>query len=201
MPKKVDHISRRASIAVAVWQLMARGGLEAVSMRHVAAGAGMSLGQVQHYFPTKDELLAFAYEQVAEQVADRVRAPETPDPTDEEPRPRDVLLATLAELLPLDEDRELDAQISVAFLTRAAVSPELATRLRKAHAQLQDLIADQLRRGQRRGVVPLHLEPAREARTLLAFVDGLTVHVLVGHHTPEDAEQAIDDYLDTLFTG
>ncbi|HEX6355048.1 TetR/AcrR family transcriptional regulator [Actinophytocola sp.] len=201
MPKKVDHFSRRASIAAAVWQLMARGGLEAVSMRHVAAGAGMSLGQVQHYFPTKDELLAFAYELVAEQVAGRVRAPEALEPTDEEPRPRDVLRDALTELLPLDEDRELEAQITVAFLTRAAVAPELATRLRKAHAQLQDLIADQLRRGQRRGVVPLHLEPGREARTLLSFVDGLTAHVLVGHHTPEDAEQAFDDYLDTLFTG
>jgi AcrR family transcriptional regulator len=203
MPKKVDHHSRRAAIAGAVWQLMARGGLEAVSMRHVAAGAGMSLGQVQHYFPSKNELLAFAYELVAEEILDRVRNPETPPaaPADEEPTPRETLYIALVELLPLDEDRELEAHISFAFLAKAAVNPELAARLRKNHAALQGIIVDQLRRGQRHGSVPIRLDPAHEARTLVAFIDGLTAHILSGQHTPEDADHALENYLDGLFTG
>jgi AcrR family transcriptional regulator len=200
MPKKVDHHSRRASIAEAVWQVSAHGGIEAVTMRHVAAAAGMSLGQVQHYFTAKDELLAFAYELLTDRVAARVSQRDDP-PETEEPRPRDIVREALAELLPLDEERRTEAHFLLMFLARSAVSAEFAARLGKAHADLHAFVADQIRRGQRRGMVAVHLDAAREARTLLAVLDGLTTHVLVGHHTAQDAEQALDDHLDGLFTG
>lgn len=200
MPKKVDHHSRRASIAEAVWQVSAHGGIEAVTMRQVAAAAGMSLGQVQHYFTTKDELLAFAHDLLTDRVAARVSQREDP-PDAEEPRPRDIVREALAELLPLDEERRVEAHYLLMFLARSAVSAEFGARLGKAHADLHAFVADQIRRGQRRGMVAVHLDAAREARTLLAVLDGLTAHVLVGHHTPQDAEQALDDHLDGLFTG
>jgi TetR/AcrR family transcriptional regulator, transcriptional repressor of bet genes len=199
MPRKVDHHSRRTAIAESVWRLIARGGSEAVTMRHVAADAGMSLGQVQHYFATKDALVSFAYELVTERVADRVSMRDDPA-TDEEPEPRDVVRDALVEMLPLDEQRTLEAHVAVAFLARAAVAPELAAQLRKTHADLLDLIVDQLRRGQHRGTVPVDLDPVREARTLLAVLDGLTAHVLIGHHSATDAEHAFDAHLDDLFS-
>lgn len=199
MPRKVDHHSRRTAIAESVWRLMARGGSEAVTMRHVAADAGMSLGQLQHYFATKDQLVSFAYELVTERVADRVSMRDDPA-TEEEPEPRDVVRNALVEMLPLDDQRTLEAHVAVAFLARAAVAPELAAQLRKTHADLLDLIVDQLRRGQHRGIVPVDLDPVREARTLLAVLDGLTAHVLIGHHTAADAERAFDAHLDDLFS-
>lgn len=200
MPKKVDHHSRRTAIAESVWRLMARGGIEAVSMRHVAADAGMSLGQVQHYFTGKDELLSFAYELVTERVAARTSMRDDPV-TDEEPEPRDIIRNALVELLPLDEQRTREAHVAIAYLARAAVAPEMAAQLRKTHADLEDLIVDQLRRAQRGGHAGVHLDPTREARTLLAVLDGLTAHVLIGHHSPTDAEQAFDAHLDNLFSG
>jgi AcrR family transcriptional regulator len=199
MPKKVDHRSRRNTIAEAVWQVSAHGGIEAVTMRHVAAAAGMSLGQVQHYFTTKDELLAFAHELLTDRVAARVSQREDP-PDAEEPRPRDIVREALAELLPLDEERAVEAHYLLMFLARSAVSADFGARLGKAHADLHAFVADQIRRGQRRGMVAVHLDAAREARTLLAVLDGLTAHVLVGHHTAQDAEQALDDHLDGLFS-
>lgn len=200
MPKKVDHFSRRAIIVESVWRLTAQGGIEAVTMRHVAAAAGMSLGQVQHYFSTKNELLSFAYDQVGEQVAARISQRDDPA-SDEEPEPRQFVHNVLIEMLPLDEDRSLEAHVGLAFLARAAAEPDLAAQLRKRHAELQDFIVDQLRRGQRGGTVPVHLDPAREARTLLAVLDGLTAHVLIGHHSPSDAEHALEAHLDGLFSG
>jgi AcrR family transcriptional regulator len=200
MPKKVDHHSRRTAIAESVWRLTARAGIEAVTMRHVATDAGMSLGQLQHYFTSKDELLSFAYQLVTERVAARTSLRDHPA-TDEEPEPRTVIRDALVELLPLDEQRTLEAHVGLAYLARAAVAPAMAAHLRKTHADLEDLIVDQLRRGQRRGTVPVDLDPARAARTLLAVLDGLTAHVLIGHHTPADAEHALDTHLDELFTG
>jgi TetR/AcrR family transcriptional repressor of bet genes len=200
MPKKVNHSSRRATIAESVWRLTAKGGIEAVTMRGVAADAGMSLGQVQHYFASKDELLAFAFELVGEQVAARISRRADPV-AEEEPEPRQFVRNVLIEMLPLDEERSLEAHVSFAYLARAAVAPDLAAQLRKLNADLQDFVVDQIRRGQRGGTVPVHLDPAREARTLLAVLDGLTAHVLIGHHSPDDAEHALDTHLDDLFSG
>jgi len=199
MPKKVDHHSRRTAIAESAWRLAARGGIEAVTMRHVATDAGMSLGQLQHYFAAKDELLSFTYDLLAERVAARVSQREDPV-TDDEPEPRDVVRNALVEMLPLDEQRTLEAHVAVAYLAYAAVAPGMAARLRKTHADLLDLIVDQLRRGQHRGTVDLDLDPVREARTLLAVLDGLTTHVLIGHHSAADAEHAFDTHLDELFS-
>jgi AcrR family transcriptional regulator len=60
MPKLVDHQERREQIASALMRVAAGQGLEAVSLRHVAAEAGVTSGMVQHYFPSKDSMMAFA---------------------------------------------------------------------------------------------------------------------------------------------
>ena len=199
MPKKVDHRERRTAIAESVWRLTARGGIEAVTMRQVAADAGISLGQVQHYFTGKDDLLSLAYDLVGEHLTARTSTRDHPG--DEQPEPRGQVRDLLVERLPLDEERTLEAHVTFAFLARATVAPELAARIRKTHADLHDVIVDHLRRGQRGGTVGVHLDPAREARTLLAVLDGLTAHVLIGHHSPADAEYALDTHLDDLFSG
>ena len=200
MPKKVDRHARRAAIAQSVRRLMARWGIEGVTMRNVAADAGMSLGQLQHYFATKDTLLTFAYELVTEQVATRVSTREDPV-VDEDPTPRDVVRNALIEMLPLDDERADDAHMWVTYLARSSAKCDTAHLVRKTHAELMDFVVDQLRRGQRGGTVPVHLNPCREARTLLAVLDGLTIHVLIGLHLRVDAMQALDAHLDDLFSG
>ena len=58
MPKKVDPEERRRLIADALMRVAAEQGLESVSLRHVATQAGVSAGMVQHYFRTRDEMMA-----------------------------------------------------------------------------------------------------------------------------------------------
>ncbi|MGV7636496.1 TetR family transcriptional regulator, partial [Mycobacterium kansasii] len=53
MPRSVDHEERRAQLADALARVAARDGLHAVSMRSVAAEAGVSLRLVQYYFTSK----------------------------------------------------------------------------------------------------------------------------------------------------
>lgn len=54
MSQKID---RRAQIVQAARQLLATGGWEAVSVRAVAATAGIGASTLRHYFPTQRELL------------------------------------------------------------------------------------------------------------------------------------------------
>jgi len=60
MPKIVDHDVQREKFARAVIRLVAREGLEGMTMRAVAEEAGLSYGSLFHYFNSKDELLMHA---------------------------------------------------------------------------------------------------------------------------------------------
>ncbi|WP_433272671.1 TetR/AcrR family transcriptional regulator [Pseudonocardia xinjiangensis] len=193
MPKKVDHQAQRALIADALMRVAATRGLEAVSLRHVATEAGVSTGMVQHYFRTKDQMMIFALDMVSAGVQARLAA-ETGD-QDVAPTPRDLVRGLLLQMLPLDEQRATEGKVALAFLSYAAVRPHVAAELRENTAQMRAFFADQIRATSpaERGV-----DPELAATALLALVDGLGVHVLGGHYSPDAALAALDQYLDSV---
>lgn len=186
MPKQVDHEARRRQLADAVCRLVAEHGLEAVSLRQVAAAAGVSMGQVQHYFATKDEMLLFTYKTIGEHVERRMAAA-----AQGLENPRDVLRALLLEMLPLGDEARAEAPVLVAFLARALVEPRL---MPEGGAAMAEFVADRIRAAG-------GFHPDREARTLLALVDGLMLHVLTGQANADDAVATVEYHLHRIFTG
>lgn len=99
---------RRAAVEAAL-RLIARGGIGAASVRHVAAEAGMSPGALRHFFPTQEQLLEHVMTEVTAAAAHRIvprirdldRARTTEDGID-------AACALLEELLPLDERRRIE---------------------------------------------------------------------------------------------
>jgi AcrR family transcriptional regulator len=184
VPKIVDHAARRRELAEAVWRVIARDGVAEVSIRAVAAESGWSSGALRHYFATRGELLAFACEQVTARATERIQRLE-PAGT-----PREQVGAVLAEAMPLDEERRIEATISFSFLTLGLGDPALARVQRQQYAALYELcrhLAAQLTPG-----------GERAARRLHALVDGLSVQLLAGHLAPEEALVELDAYLDEL---
>jgi AcrR family transcriptional regulator len=55
VPRRVDHAQRRRQIGEALLRIAHTRGLQAASMREVAAEAGVSLRLVQYYFHTKED--------------------------------------------------------------------------------------------------------------------------------------------------
>lgn len=72
MPKIVDHEVQRVTFAEAAMRLIARHGIEGVTMRAVAAEAGLSYGSLFHYFESKDDLLMHAVRHLTSQQTQRV---------------------------------------------------------------------------------------------------------------------------------
>jgi DNA-binding transcriptional regulator YbjK len=72
MPKVVDHDAQRVKFAEAAMSLIAKHGLEGVTMRAVAAEAGLSYGSLFHYFSSKDELLMHAVRHSTTLQTDRI---------------------------------------------------------------------------------------------------------------------------------
>lgn len=60
MPKIVDHDQRRAELVDALWRVVTRDGVAAITIRSVAAEAGVPPGLVSYYFPDRAALLAGA---------------------------------------------------------------------------------------------------------------------------------------------
>ncbi|SIN41567.1 TetR/AcrR family transcriptional regulator [Micromonospora cremea] len=189
MPKKVDHQERRTLIADALMRVAADQGLEAVSLRHVAAEAGVSAGMVQHYFRTKDEMMAFALAVVRERG--QIRVTEAMERLGSDPSPRLLLRTMIAALLPLDDRTRDDGRVALAYFAYTAVRPAAASSLRADTAQLTEFIASAL--------------PARNANAaaaaagLLALMEGLGIYLLGGQYTAEQALAALDAHLDLLF--
>lgn len=197
MPKQVDHEARRQRIANAVCRLAAREGLEGASLRRVASEAGMSMGQVQHYFTTKDEMLLFAFRTVSARVERRLgaaaRAADRPLCT------RDLLRTLLIAMLATDVQGRSEAPLWVAFLARAVVQPRLAEPLRDGERSLTAFAADKLRSAQYAGEIPRSFDAEREAVMLFALADGLMIHTLLDPETAPDAVATIDYQLDRIF--
>ncbi|MEU4688965.1 TetR family transcriptional regulator [Actinoplanes sp. NPDC023714] len=186
MPKKVDHRERRTQIADALMRVAAEQGLEAVSLRHVAAEAGVSAGMVQHYFRTKDEMMTFAMDVVKDRNEARVTAAIAalgPDPD-----PRQLLRTFLGTLLPLGDDSRADGRVALAFLAYKAVRPTTAPQLREETAQMVSFLGS---------LLPGNDETA--AAGLLALMEGLGMYLLGGQYTDEQALAALDTQLDRLF--
>ena len=168
MPKIVDHEARRAELAAAVWRLASREGLDALTMRRVAAEAGWSTGALAHYFADKEELLVFAFETVADRVGRRIvkAAERTRDPLE-------LIRVQLVEGLAIDSDRRAEVRVWFAFLGLAETRPQLAKAGRDAYRLWRDRVAKTLASAQRQDLVDDSVDAELEAAALIALVDGL----------------------------
>ncbi|MCD2186653.1 TetR/AcrR family transcriptional regulator [Actinomycetospora soli] len=188
MPKRVDPHERRTLLADALMRVAAQRGLTDVSLRHVAAEAGVTAGMVQHYFRTKDEMMVFALGAVRDRVEQRLAV----DPAMQDGSSRRRVEALLEQLLPLDEERTLEAHVGLAFQAYAAVKPEIAAELRADTERMRHGLAEWIADA---GKVD---DPRRAATALLSLVEGLALHVLGQHFTVDEARATLHAHLDLV---
>lgn len=173
VPKQVDREAARKEIASALLSVLAEEGIDAVSVRTVAAEAGRSPGAVQKYFATKDAMLAAALERYCERSEARMAEVPVEGGTVER------VTALVAATLPLDEPRRVEALVLHEFALRAAHDAGLAERLRELDGRvLEDLV----------GALGISTEAAS---AILAIADGLAMRLLYGSQSPEAALTAL----------
>ncbi|ALG10451.1 TetR/AcrR family transcriptional regulator [Kibdelosporangium phytohabitans] len=180
------HDERRGAILDAVFTIVDTEGTEQVSIRRVAERAGVSVGRVQHYFPTKDDLLNAAFTAINDLGASRVH--ERLGAAGNAGDPAAVLHAVLTELIPrTDDDRRL-FRVMQAFETHALTRPHLNDRVKQGYQELAALLALLLH--QNAGARPDSATSASlpRAHELLALTVGLAGLTLTGSVTPQQAQ-------------
>lgn len=191
MPRTADHGARRAQIIDGLVRVAGRDGLHAVTMRSVAAEAGVSLRLVQYYFESKAQLMSAALERLERQSHERwaARLEDLADPS-----AREVVEALLAEALPTDPESRVFHQVWTSYAVLALTEPSLAAQpFVDGPDRLERRITEVLAGAGVPG------DPAAEAARLLALAHGLATSVLVGRRSPESAMDILRHHLDGLF--
>lgn len=169
VPKQVDHADRRAEIDRIVWAIIAEEGISAVTLRSIAARGGISMGRVQHYFPTRDAIIHHSltsFLALAEQAH--------PIPDD----PREALVVLLTHAIPHDDTPHLGSKIWYAYLAESIGDPDI-----------REIVVEALRGTEILATALLDGDRGR-ARLLLSAADGLVYRTLVGMVPPEAADAA-----------
>lgn len=183
-----NHDARRTEVIYAVWQVIAHGGIESVSMRSVAAAAGVSVGRIQHYFGTREALIRASAQAMIDAAEAMFEADTHPD--DAAGQVRLVLLGSI----PQDEQGRTGVSVWFGYIAAAVRDPAIGKILGDATQESAELLSGVL---DRLGVP----EPSAAALELAALADGLTQRALLGR-LPADAavaamEAAIDRVLAT----
>ncbi|MEU7648757.1 TetR/AcrR family transcriptional regulator [Streptomyces huasconensis] len=195
MPKIVDHEERRRRLVDAVWALTVRGGIEQVTLRKVAEQAGVSMGQVQHYYSSMQALVRDALDRAVRAVnANIEKAVEAAGAT----TPEAVLRACLHALISPDEESMRLMRFSLAAAGRAVSDPTMARVLAPGDDELLSFTAGLITAArQERGVEPR--EDARmDADISWALATSLGVDVALGYRSPETAARVLSHHIDQV---
>ncbi|WP_181361323.1 TetR/AcrR family transcriptional regulator [Streptomyces sp. A244] len=186
---------QRRRIAEAVWRIAAGQGLDAASMRRIAAEAGVSLRVVQYHFDSKHALLVDALRLLHEENERLARARIPYDMTD----PCALLRAVLDEFLPLDEQRAFALRVFTAYYARSLTDPELAAVFLAAEQPLEDLVADIIGAGQAAGSTAPGIDRAHEADLLVSGAVGLGLDVVHERRSLAGVRKVLDYHLGRIF--
>lgn len=187
MPKFVDIEVRKREFVAASWDLIAREGIGAATLRKVSAEAGCTTGALTHYFPDRNalliETLRTAHFAAAERMLKAALAAETPF---------DRLRAIVLEAMPFDDIRLQEWRIWIAFWAATSESDELSQENARRYVEWRELIEETLS--------PLIADTSmlrHEVAMLMAHVDGASVRIAL-NSVPETIAAAQHTGLDAL---
>ena len=197
MPRIVDHAQRREEIVLGLWQVIHERGIDGVSFRTVAEAAGVSIGRVQHYFGSKDELVVHG----CRAMVDAAQADHGPKPLSSGggAAARDVLIAFLEAPLPESTGSRLGASVWVTYQAKSVSHPGIAQVVAEALAGRTRTVEDLLVAARGPGAAA-GAESRAEALALASLSEGLTLRVLVGALPVGEARALIRDAVDRALT-
>jgi AcrR family transcriptional regulator len=190
MPKIVDWDAKRDEILSATWRVIARDGIARATITAIAREARCSRGILAHYFDDKADILGSALMMSHRRVIARI------DANAAGRRGLDALRVVMLEALPIDEQRDLEAQIEISFWGRALGTPGLRD---LQHTEF-DLLSRRLRRhleqAERLGELAPGLDLDFAAHQLVVLIDGLSAQrVLYPDRVSPERQVAMLDHL------
>ncbi|MDO8338920.1 MAG: TetR/AcrR family transcriptional regulator [Microcella sp.] len=165
MAERKSSEERREQIIGATLRLVARKGFASVTLRDVAAEVGIVHGLIRHYFASRDELVAAAFDHAvtAELASDEAMLAGL-----------DPVAALAAWFATTPEDHYL---VWIDAWSEAPRNAALAAAVARHHRDCERILADVIRRAVAAGAAS-SLDVDADSRMLTALADGMAVQ----HH-------------------
>lgn len=180
MPRIIDVAARKEELAHALWQVILTQGMSAVSVRTVAAEAGLAVSSLRHVFPTRTDLLLFSAELMFRQVTDRIQHLPLHG------QPEDKALQVASEVVPFTAQTRAEMEVHLALISESRALPELRKVRDNAAADLQEICrilvltlhgVDQIPFGD--GAARVSLSQEQAATRLHVVLDGLALNLVM----------------------
>ena len=189
---------RREALVDATLRCLKRHGHEGVSVRRISAAAGVSIGLINHHFPSKSELVAEAYETLALSLQVSIRR----QAENRSATPRDRLSGFFrASFAPELLDPAL-FNVWLVFWSMVAHSPDMRAVHDRTYGKYRSILESLLGQLSRTGAAPpFKLRQAGIA--LSALLDGLWVELSLspGTFKPREAIALCEDWVAALCSG
>jgi AcrR family transcriptional regulator len=191
MPKIVDWDERRDEILSATWRVIARDGITGATIRAIAKEANCSRGILGHYFDDKADILGSALVLSHRRVGARMAAAYAGLTG------LDALRAVMLEALPLDERRDLEAQIEISFWGRALGNARLRELQHSEFDRLCSRLRGHLQEAAKRGELTPDCDLSLATHQLVVLIDGLSAQRVLYQHrvTPQRQVEMLDHLL------
>ncbi len=168
MPKIVDWDQRRDEILSATGRVIARDGIAGATIRAIAKEANCSRGILGHYFDDKADILGSALVHSHRRVGARM-APGSAGLTG-----LNALRSVMLEALPLDDRRDLEAQIEISFWGRALGNAPLRDLQHSEFDRLWARLRGHLDEAAEQGELGSGCDLDLATHQLLVLIDGLS---------------------------
>ena len=189
---------RREALVEATLECLKKYGHDGVSVRRISAAAGVSIGLINHHFPSKSGLVAVTYETLALSLQDSIRG----QAENKAVSPRDRLSGFFrASFAPEILDPQL-FNVWLVFWSMVAHSPEIRAVHDRTYGKYRSILESLLGQLMNCGAAPpLKLRPA--AIGLAALLDGLWVELSLSPTTfkPRAAIALCEDWVNALCDG
>lgn len=165
---------RERTLAVAAG-VLARKGFDRARLRDVAEAAGVSIGLLQNYFETRDDMLEQAFSWACDELIRRWRehAASASDPWDR--------LAVLMQELTNEPDPRAHSATWVEFCSSASRHPQLRPPVARVYETWRQILVEAVEEGVRIGIFEPVMPVIDVADGINAAVDGLHMAMAAGN--------------------
>lgn len=160
---------RREAILRTTLTLVAEMGADNVRLRDVSARAGVSIGTLQHYFVTRDQMLREAFSLHAHSVVTKLReaAQSAVDPWDQ--------IRRLIETVTQAPDYLQRCALWIEFAAASLRDPDLRHLMEQAYEGWREPLLAAVHEGIDKGLFSPLLSPEAAVSNLLALIDGYEI--------------------------
>ena len=178
-----EHLAaRRQQILDAARTCFLRSGFHQTSMQDVKDEAGLSIGAVYRYFPSKTELITA----LAEQVIDRIFAIFDQFLAQDPPPPVTVAMERGVDLITAETGPDGTLRLALQIWSEATHDAALAGFVARVYSRIRDILVKFATRAAEHGGLPAGADPYEVGVVLFALMPGYALQrILMGGPAPE----------------